>query len=260
LNLVDFVLKGCQEARMAAASRTTQTYETLKRELLIGMHPPRSKLLIDQLAERFGVSLSAVREALSRLTSDRLVVAEPQRGFTVAPVSAADLIDLTAVRIDIETRCLRRSILLGKLEWEGRLLDGWHQLSRTAPLLSVGPRALNPDWTRLHTRFHDDLIAACDSVWWLRLRDQLFVQAERYRHMSLPYARIERNVDEEHHAILEATLARDADLACEALADHLQRTADILLASNAPFDDAPKGAAKSRDDDRRAVSAEDHSR
>jgi len=244
---------------MAAANRTTQTYEALKRELLVGMHPPRSKLLIDQLAERFSVSLSAVREALSRLTSDRLVVAEPQRGFTVAPVSVDDLIDLTAVRINIETRCLRRSILLGKLEWEGRLLDGWHQLSRTAPLLAGPPRALNPDWTRLHTRFHDDLIAACDSVWWLRLRDQLFVQAERYRHMSLPYARIERNVDDEHRAILDATLARDADRACEALADHLQRTADILLASNAPFDDTPKGAAKLRDDGRRAIGAEDHS-
>ena len=70
-----------------AASRTIQTYETLKQELLDGAHAPRSKLPIDQVAERFGVSLGAVREALSRLTSDRLVVAEPQRGFTVAPVS-----------------------------------------------------------------------------------------------------------------------------------------------------------------------------
>ncbi|MDI3567508.1 GntR family transcriptional regulator [Bradyrhizobium sp. Arg816] len=72
--------------------------------------------MIDQIAERFAVSLGAVREALSRLTSDRLVVAEPQRGFMVAPISAADLIDLTAVRIDIETRCLRSSIMRGTLE------------------------------------------------------------------------------------------------------------------------------------------------
>jgi GntR family carbon starvation induced transcriptional regulator len=225
-----------------AASRTIQTYETLRQELLDGAHDPGSKLLIDQLADRFGVSLGAVREALSRLTSDRLVVAEPQRGFSVAPVSAADLIDLTAVRIDIETRCLRRSILRGNIEWEGRLLDTWHQLSRTPPLLPGKVRALNSDWTRLHTRFHDDLIAACDSVWWLRLRDQLFVQAERYRRMAVPYGKVERNVDEEHRMILEATLAHDADRACAALGDHLQRTADILLASNAPFADVPHGS------------------
>jgi DNA-binding GntR family transcriptional regulator len=222
-----------------AASRTNQIYEALKQELLDGLHPPRSKLQIDLIAGRFEVSLGAVREALSRLTSDRLVVAEPQRGFTVAAVSTEDLIDLTAVRIEIETRCLRSSILRGNLEWEGRLLDSWHQLSRTPPQLR-GASTINSDWTRLHTRFHDDLIAACDSRWWLRLRDELYLQAERYRRMMLPHARVERDVDAEHKAILEATLHRDADRACAALADHLQRTADILLASaTTPFDDAP---------------------
>ena len=93
-----------------AANWTNQIYEALKQELLDGLHAPRSKLQIDLIAARFEVSLGAVREALSRLTSDRLVVAEPQRGFTVAPVSTEDLVDLTAVRIEIETRCLRSSI------------------------------------------------------------------------------------------------------------------------------------------------------
>lgn len=227
-----------------AASRTIQTYETLKCDLLDGVYPPGSKLLIDQIAERFEVSVGAVREALSRLTSDRLVVAEPQRGFTVAPISAAELIDLTQVRIEIETRCLRSSIMRGTLEWEGRLLDVWHQLSRTPP--QVDPHRINPEWTRLHARFHDDLIAACDSVWWLRLRDQMFLQAERYRRMLLPYTRVARRVDEEHREILELTLARNADLASEALAAHLQRTADILLGSDAPFADVPHGRATER--------------
>ena len=232
---------------MASASRTSQIYEALKQELLDGRHPPRSKMFIDQIAERFGVSLGAVREALARLTSDRLVLAEPQRGFTVAPVSAEDLIDLTAVRIDIETRCLRRSILRGNLEWEGRLLDAWHQLSRT-PARLPGESNINPSWTRLHTRFHDDLIAACDSRWWLRLRDELFIQAERYRRMVAPHAGIARDVDAEHKEILDFVLQRDANRACAALADHLQKTADILLASNtAPLEDVPVSPALAKE-------------
>ncbi len=215
---------------MPSASRTSEVYNALKQELLDGAHPPCAKMPIDQLAERFGVSLGAVREALSRLTSDRLVLSEPQRGFTVAPLSAEDLVDLTAVRIEIETRCLRRSILKGNLQWEGRLLDSWHQLSHTASRLP-GAATVNPDWAQRHSRFHDDLIAACDSLWWFRLRDELYIQAERYRRIILPHARVERDVDAEHRAILEATLARDADLACECLEDHLQLTADILLGS-----------------------------
>jgi len=209
-------------------SKTARVYETLKTELLDGVHRPGSKLAIDQLADRFGVNAGAVREALSRLTSDRLVAAQPQKGFLVAAVSAADLLDLTAVRTDIETRCLRRAIELGTLEWEGRLLSTWHQLSRTDQ--EVGDLS-NPEWTRLHGQFHDDLIAACDSVWWLRLREQLYMQAERYRRMILPYARGARDVNAEHREILDLALARDADRACAALSAHLNLTAKLLLSS-----------------------------
>jgi GntR family carbon starvation induced transcriptional regulator len=232
---------------MGSKSRTEQAYEALKSELLDGGYAPGSKLKIDTLCEHLGVSPGAVREALSRLTSDGLVSAEPQRGFTVAQVSAEDLIDLTSVRIAIETRCLRRAIQVGNLAWEGRIKDAWHQLEKTPVRSGVRPGTMNPDWTRLHTAFHDSLIVACDSRWGLKLRDQMYVQAERYRRMMLPYAKIPREPDAEHEAIVQAVLARDADRACLLLAHHLQKTADILLASDAPFHDVPNHSAQKQD-------------
>ncbi|MEF2070711.1 GntR family transcriptional regulator [Consotaella aegiceratis] len=213
---------------MAAASRTAEVYGALKQELLDSVHAPGSKLGIDQLAERFKVSAGAVREALSRLTSDWLVIAQPQRGFVVAPISARDLIDITAVRVEIEIRCLRRSIELGTLEWEAQLLGAWHQLSRTRPAYDGKP---DPEWARLHAGFHDNLVAACDSVWWLRLREQLYTQAERYRRMILPQARVERDIDAEHRAILDFALAHEVERAARALSDHMQLTTEILLNS-----------------------------
>jgi DNA-binding GntR family transcriptional regulator len=226
---------------MTTKSRTTDTYERLRREILNAQHLPRAKLRIDQLAGAFGVSPGAVREALSRLTSDGLVVAEPQRGFVVAPISTGDLTDLTAVRIEIETRCLRRAILIGDLAWEARIVAALYELSRTSlDRKDAGGTVLpNDDWTRRHSDFHDALIAACDSRWWLRLREQLYIQAERYRRMGLPYGAIKRDVAAEHQAIADAALARDSERACGLLTAHLQHTADILLASNAPFDDVP---------------------
>ena len=228
-----------------AHSKTAAVYETLKSELLDGLHRPGQRLAIDQLAARFGVNIGAVREALSRLTSDHLVTAQPQKGFLVAKVSVEDMLDLTAVRTDIETPCLRRSIALGTLEWEGQVLGTWHQLSRTAPLIDGAP---NGEWSRLHQKFHDDLIAACDSVWWLRLRAQLFTQAERYRRMIQPHRRGDRDVDAEHRELFELCLARDADGACAALTRHLDRTAQTLITYGAPFfedgeDDTRKTAA-----------------
>lgn len=227
---------------MASKSRTIETYETLRQHLLNGTYAPQSKLRIDHLSKEMGVSPGAVREALARLTSDGLVVAEPQRGFVTAPISVADLTDLTSVRVEIELNCLRRSIRLGDLEWEGNIKSIWHQLERTPTHTEANPTVFNARWSELHAEFHDSLISACDSNWRLKLRDQMFTQAERYRRLLLPYTKVRRDPHEEHKSIVEAVLERDADLACDRLAEHLNKTADILLSSDAPFSDVPRGS------------------
>lgn len=223
-----------------AKSRTIETYEVLKQNMLDGVYPAGKKLKIDHICQELKVSPGAVREALARLTSDGLVVSEPQRGFMTAPISVADLIDLTSVRIEIEVNCLRRSIRLGNLEWEGRIKSIWHQLEHTPTHFEARPTVFNPHWSVMHSAFHDSLIDACDSVWRLKLRDQMFAQAERYRRMLLPYNKVVRDPHEEHKSLVEAVLAREADLACDLLAGHLNKTADILLSSDAPFSDVPK--------------------
>lgn len=223
---------------MSAKSRTIETYEQIKLDLLNARYIPGAKLKIDQIREDLGVSPSAVREALSRLTSEGLVQAEPQRGFIVAPISAEDLRDLTEVRCEIETRCLRRAIETGDIAWEGRIVSALHQL-RACPAFrkdDAGAMQMNPAWTDLHSAFHDALVAGCDSRWRLALRDQLFLQAERYRRLLGPYIVAERDTDSEHVAIAEAAIARDADKACSLLARHLALTAEQLLASPALFE------------------------
>ncbi len=228
------------ETVVAPKSRTNETYEALRQILLDAVYEPGQKLKIDQISKDLGVSPGAVREALARLTSDGLVVSEPQRGFISAPISVADLMDLTSVRVEIEASCLRRSIRLGDLGWEGTIKSVWHQLEHTPPELESRPNVLNPKWVELHAAFHDSLISACDSVWRLKLREQMFTQAERYRRMLLPYTKIRRDPKEEHRALVEAVLARQADHACDLLSKHLNRTADVLLSSDAPFSDVPK--------------------
>lgn len=179
------------------------------------------------------VSVGAVREALSRLTSDGLVRNTPQRGFIVTPVSADDLRDLTNVRIEVETRCLELSIAHGDLRWEGRILSAYHQLSRTKAESDETKGTVSTAWTELHAEFHDSLIAACNSPWRLKLREMMFLQAERYRRMAAPHAIEHRDVDAEHKAIMEAALGRDAQGARARLTRHLEMTLEIVLRS--PF-------------------------
>jgi DNA-binding GntR family transcriptional regulator len=210
-------------------SRTTEVYGSLRADLLSCRLRPGQRLNIAELSQALSVSLGAVREALSRLTSDGLVVAEPQRGFTAAPISASDLTDLTRVRIDIEVQCLRRAIAVGGLAWETRLVAAHHQLSRTAPAAAGDPDRVADEWADLHAAFHEALVAGCDSAWLLRLRRTLYDHSERYRRLSLPLAKLPRRVDQEHAKLVEAALARKADIAEAIMTAHLKATTETLL-------------------------------
>src|SRR5712671_6846375 len=112
-------------------SLTQSAYERLRADLLSCRFEPDERLNISELCAAMGVSLGAVREALSRLTAEGLVVAEPQRGFRVAPISAEDLKDLTAVRSEIELLCLKDSIAHGDVRWEAGLVAANHMLAHT---------------------------------------------------------------------------------------------------------------------------------
>ncbi len=212
-----------------AASLTHAAYERLRADLLACRLRPGERLRINDLCAALSVSLSAVREALSRLTAEGLVVAEPQRGFRVAPISAAELKDLTATRITIETLCLRRAIEAGDVGWEERLVAAHHRLARTPERAEGDALRVSEAAAEAHAAFHRALVAGCDSAWLLRLRDLLYAQSERYRRLSIPLARAERDLAREHRELMEAALARDADRAVRLLADHLSLTSAILL-------------------------------
>jgi DNA-binding GntR family transcriptional regulator len=79
----------------------------LREDILGGVLQQGERLRLVDLGARFGVSQSVVREALTRLTAQGLVRSEPQVGFQVMPISEADLGDLTAVRIEIESLTIR---------------------------------------------------------------------------------------------------------------------------------------------------------
>lgn len=218
-------------------SRTAWTCDMLRDAIIRAEYAPGEKLRIDQIGKTLEASSGAVREALSRLTAEGLVVAEPQKGFVVAPISRRDLEDLTDVRVEIETRCLIASFLAGDIEWEGRLISVQHRLRSLKVALTPVDTPEARRWHMLHAEFHAALVSACPNAWWLRLRQQLYLQSERYRRLSGPFGETGRDIAAEHDAIAEAALARDIPRASAAMADHLQRTTAILLGSRIPFAD-----------------------
>ena len=225
-----------------ASSLTQAAYERLRADLLACRLQPGARLKINELCQDLSVSLSAVREALARLTSEGLVIAEPQRGFHVAPISPEELRDLTSVRAEIEGLCLDRAIAAGNVDWESQLVAAFHRLSRTPEREPSDPQRMNEAWSAAHAAYHAALTAACDSPWLLRLRAILYAQSERYRRLSVPLADLVRDLNREHGEIMAAALARDAARARTLMAQHLELTTRVLL-DQSRFADAPPAQA-----------------
>lgn len=209
----------------APSTRTSEVLPRLREDLLAGELPPGHRLRLAALRSHYQVGLTPLREALFQLLAEGLVTMEDQRGFRVAPVSRADLADLTEQRVFIESRALRLSIELGDLEWESRVAAAHHRLAGTAMLDGSGA-ALTPAWVDAHRTFHRVLVEACGSPWLLHFRDVLSDQTERYRRWS---ARKEpgRDVAGEHRDLAEAVLARDPARAVERLGAHYRLTAHL---------------------------------
>ena len=119
-------------------------YRNLHRDIIEGILPPGAKLRVEHLKDNYGVGAGTLREALSLLISDSLVVTQGQRGFRVAPVSLEDFEDITNMRVMLESEALRQAIALGDEVWEGDLLAAFHLLE---------PSHAKPSWDTLHFYF-----------------------------------------------------------------------------------------------------------
>jgi len=198
-------------------------YDRLRGAILGGRLLPGARLRLDELKAQFGVSLSPLREALSRLAAEGFVVSESQRGFAVAPVSRAMFEDVIRLRTELEGMALRDSISRGGEEWEIGVVAALHRLRKLESQrgASEGMGA----WEQRHREFHLALIGACESPLLLQFCATLRDLNDRYRRLFLANYALDRNVADEHQGIADAALARDAGLAGRLLREHVQRTA-----------------------------------
>jgi DNA-binding GntR family transcriptional regulator len=210
-----------------ANTRTGAVHARLRSDILGGLLQPGQRLKFAELCERYGASVSAVREALTRLVEQGLVTSQPRIGFRVVPLSLDDLNDLTATRIDIEGLALRYATKRGGVGWEANLVAAHHTLERTPYLDDRIPPRVSDGWESAHVAFHAALIDGCGST---RLRYMAYTlrdAAELYRRWSQPHDP-DRNVPAEHRRLLDAALARDASEVTAALTAHLERTTQGL--------------------------------
>lgn len=225
-------------------TRATAVYQKLRSDIADGLIAPGSKLRVELMSGKYGVGATPLREALSRLSAEGLVVRNDLRGFSVAPLNWAELPILTETRIRLETLALRDAVTARTQDWEDRLVLLLHRLGRTPRSLTKQSHQPNPDWEALHRDFHRALLSTCPSRWLLSYCDKLAEEAYRLRQLAASGPSKKRNEHAEHLSIMDAAIRGNSELAIKLLSAHYRKTEELV--SEAVIGGARKKSEKPR--------------
>ncbi len=205
-------------------SATTLAYNKLRLLILTGDLAPGEKLKISALREKLGTGASPIREALSLLVSDQLVVRHEQRGFRAAETSRENFDEILELRCSLEAKALRKSMQNATGKWEENLVLVHHRMTKLAAERSDG-------FEREHKNFHMALIGNCQSPLLLRFCSQLYDLNIRYRYLAGRSSTYKgRAIEDEHRQILDAALSSDEEKAVKLLVSHYEVTGGFLMA------------------------------
>ena len=206
---------GAGAANPQRQTRAAELAAALADEILRSRLAPGQRLDEQELAQRFGVSRTPVREALGQLAATGLVEHRPRRGVTVAVVSPQRLQDMFVVMAELEASASRLAAAAMTPD-ERQDLEAFHRASQAA----VRDGRIN-EYERFNQDFHSRLYAGSHNTY---LRDLL--NATRAR--LAPFRRAQFNLRgrlaaswREHDAVVEAILRGDGDGAARAMREHL---------------------------------------
>jgi DNA-binding GntR family transcriptional regulator len=168
----------------------------LEEEILYGQLAPETRLVEEEVAQRFGISRSPVREALRLLEQDGLVVREARRGIWVAPIGRADLDSVYSCRVALEGLAAEQAANSRKPEHVKALRAVMGEMEQAFGARDV--RAYFQANVRLTDAIHD----AADNPTLRRLLSSIGKQAQRYRYLA--YSRAPQ--------LLEISLAGNRDV------------------------------------------------
>jgi len=207
-----------------AETLTERAAQLLEHEILHGVLEPGSRLAVQELSARYGISSSPVREALLRVVAQDLAQVIDRRGFHVRGLSPEDLIDITRVRFMAEREALQLSMRHGGDEWEAALVAALHRLQRYVERQGADFGLGDETLDAVHHQFHAALIGGSGSRRLTELAHDLYKQAHRYRNINMVGLRKPSDFIALHRDLAEAALRRDEILAVDLLRDHLYST------------------------------------
>lgn len=197
----------------------SEVYAQLRTAILHGTLRPMERITENQIAARFGMSRTPVREAFRRLEAEGLIHVVPQRGSFVSQPSVEGILEIYQIRTPLEAMATR--IAAETIEPS--------QLRRLEEIVAIEAdprRRVSPERSlRLNREFHA-IIFACTRN--RRLASMLTSLQDEVHRVRVLWPSTVARLDEtrkEHVAILAALKAHDPAAAERSMREHLERAA-----------------------------------
>lgn len=200
-----------------------QLYKVLREEIILGRLMPGERITENQLCQRFSCSRSPVREALSRLHTEGFVEVLPRRGAVVTKTSPEEVNDYYALLKVLEGQAV---------EWAApRLspaeLDELDRINQAMRQIKVDSQTSIEDWVRLNLAFHQMFRIRCGNLKMDWLVEEIRSRITRSLYTSLMVPAFDEYI-EDHELIIEQLRAGRADLAGQAMIQHVERAQKVL--------------------------------
>jgi DNA-binding GntR family transcriptional regulator len=214
-----------RSGRPRGETAASRIYSDLRAELVSLRRRPGEAVSEAEIALSYGVSRTPVREAILKLSDEGLLEIFPQSGIIVSRIPIAALPEAIIIRKALE-------------ETTARLAAGHATSSQILALRSILERQREADAAGNDDAFHqaDEMfhatiaeVAGHPGIW--KLIQQVKVNIDRYRRLTLPQTGRIGQVIREHEAILTAIEAHDPAGARIAMGNHLERLLGDICAT-----------------------------
>jgi len=190
-----------------------------------GYLPPGSRVIESQLANKFQISRTPVREALFQLESEGLVKIIPNRGAIVNIFSVNEIAEI--------------HLIFGALEGVAASLsvevideEGIKKMEDSIKKMEVSKEYLNKkEWFSENDEFHKAFIKPCEKKILLKLIKNYTKQVGRYWYLMLSYPGSIQLFHQEHKEILEAFKLRNSKMARERVENHVTSFRRVVVES-----------------------------
>ena len=200
-----------------------QVYEQIKHDIITCKLAPGEPLSESQFLDRFQVSRTPIREALTSLVQDGLVEYTPNRGFMVTSISVSDIQEIFEARIFFETELFRLAVK--------NISDS--QIEELEKQSHVDGDLKSPDYAETflesNRKFHIALAAAGGNTRLLWYYDTLMNEAQRLFYMDISHHSKEFQWGHGHEGIITALRGRDEAAGVAVIRDALENARKRVL-------------------------------